>query len=36
MLLDMATSLSPAVAEGEAGPDPWDLIDDDGESPYRD
>ena len=36
MLLDMATSLSPAVVEPDSGPDPWDLIDDDGESPYRD
>jgi hypothetical protein len=41
MLLDMATSLAPAdsgaaVVAEDIGPDPWDLIDDDGESPYRD
>ena len=41
MLLDMATSLAPAelpasAPDDEIGPDPWDLIDDDGESPYRD
>jgi HNH endonuclease len=40
MLIDMATSLAPADAPlSEADledPDPWDVIDEDGESPYRD
>ena len=40
MLIDMASSLAPADAppsEADAeGPDPWDLLDEDGESPYRD
>jgi hypothetical protein len=40
MLIDMATSLAPADAPlSEADledPDPWDIIDEDGESPYRD
>lgn len=36
MLLDMATSLSPAPSAADIGPDPWDLDDDDGESPYSD
>ena len=40
MLLDMAISLAPAESaatpEVDVGPDPWDLPDDDGESPYKD
>jgi hypothetical protein len=40
MLIDMATSLAPAdapLSEADSeGPDPWDLDDDDGPSPYSD